>query len=99
MRSLRKIHQISLLYILLVAIFVCNGCCLSQERWRTPNVLRPGSIEQQRHNMRISDPLPAAGVGMKNNGIRPRDADKPWDPFSVQSGIYLDQKPELIQSY
>lgn len=47
--------------------------------------------------MRISDPLPAPGVGMKNSGIRPRDADKPWDQFSAQSGIYTDIKPELLQ--
>jgi len=38
---------------------------------------------------------------MKNSGIRPRDADKPWDPYSAQSGIYVDadKKPELIQPY
>ena len=82
---------------LLFAIFSCAGCCLDQERWRTPNILHPGHIDDQRHNMHISDPLPAAGVGMKNSGIRPRDADLPRDPFYVKSGIYEDAKPDLIQ--
>ena len=86
---------------LIFTMLMGAGCCLNQERWRTPNILRPGNIEQQRYNMQISDPLPAPGVGMKNSGIRPRDADKPWDPYSAQSGIYLDadKKPELIQPY
>ena len=84
------------LFVIIILIS-CVGCCLNQERWRTPNVLHPGHIDQQRHNMSISDPLPAPGVGMKNNGIRPRDADLPRDPFSVQSGIYADHKPDLLQ--
>jgi len=83
--------------LLLLALFLCAGCSLDPARWRTPNILHPGHIDDQRHNMNISDPLPAAGVGMKNNGIRPRDADLPRDKFSVQSGIYEDNKPDLIQ--
>jgi hypothetical protein len=47
--------------------------------------------------MFISDPLPAPGIGTKNNGIRPRDANMPHDQFSVKSGIYEDAKPDLIQ--
>jgi hypothetical protein len=83
--------------ILSFALILCAGCCLDQERWRTPDILHPGHIDQQRHNMNISDPLPAPGVGMKNSGIRPRDADLPRDPFSVKSGIYEDIKPSLVQ--
>ena len=64
-----------------------------------PNIMHPGDKELQRHNMQISDPLPAPGVGMKNNGIRPRDADKPWDPFAAQTGLYLGEKPEFQQPY
>ena len=83
--------------LLLVLLFLCAGCCLDQERWRTPNLLHPGDKNLQRHNMNISDPLPAAGVGMKNSGIRPRDADLPRDQFSAKSGIYEDSRPGLIQ--
>ena len=83
--------------LLLLVLISCGGCCLDQERWRTPNILHPGHIDQQRHNMSISDPLPVAGPGMKNSGIRSRDADLPRDQFSVQSGIYEDIKPGLIQ--
>ena len=82
--------------LLPVLLFLCVGCCLDQERWRTPNIF-PGDISLQRHNMNISDPLPAAGVGMKNSGIRPRDADLPRDQFSAKSGIYEDSRPVLIQ--
>jgi len=82
--------------LLLMALFLWTGCHLNPERWRTPNILHPGHINEQRHNMNISDPLPAAGVGMKNNGIRPRDA-VPYDQFSEKSGIYEDHKPDLIQ--
>ena len=104
MSDLREIIRKKFLFLTTFFIFgilVCPGCCLNQERWRTPNILHPGNIEQQRYNMQISDPLPAPGVGMKNSGIRPRDADKPWDPYSAQSGIYVDadKKPELIQPY
>lgn len=84
---------------LIFAVFMNTGCCLDQERWRTPNILHPGNIDEQRYNMRVSDPFPAPGVGMKNNGIRPRDADKPWDAFSTRSGIYDQRKAELVQSY
>lgn len=80
----------------LTVLLTCSGCCLDPERWRTPNILHPGNIELQRQNMNISDPLPADGVGMKNSGIRPRDA-VPRDPFSTKSGIYDDVKPNLIQ--
>ena len=83
--------------LLLLILLTFTGCCLDQERWRTPNILHPGDINLQRHNMNISDPLPAAGVGMKNSGIRPRDADLPRDQFSVKSGIYEDVKPGLLQ--
>jgi hypothetical protein len=83
---------------LLFALLSCAGCCLDQELWRTPNILHPGHIDEQRYNMSISDPLPAPGVGMKHSGIRPRDADLPYDQFSVKSGIYeVDNKPRLIQ--
>ena len=82
--------------ILFFALFLCVGCNLDPARWRTPNILHPGHIDEQRHNMSISDPLPAAGVGMKNNGIRPRDA-VPYDQFSEKSGIHEDHKPGLIQ--
>jgi len=82
---------------LLSALFFCSGCCLDQERWRVPNILHPGHIDQQRYNMSISDPLPASGVGMNKSGIRSRDADLPRNQFSVQSGIYEDVKPGLIQ--
>ena len=83
--------------LLLLTLLFCGGCFLDQERWRTPNFLHPGHIDEQRHNMNISDPLPAAGPGMKNSGVRPRDADLPRDRFSKQSGIYEDDKPGLIQ--
>ena len=89
-------HEI-LFCLLIFVVTLMAGCCLDQERWRTPNILHPGSLEQQRYNMSISDPLPAPGVGMKNSGIRPRDADKPRDPFSAQSGIYEQVKPDLFQ--
>jgi len=92
-----KTQLLRLLPLLFFALFLCAGCSLNPERWRTPNIMHPGHIDEQRHNMSISDPLPAAGVGMKNNGIRPRDADLPRDQFSVASGIYDEQKPGLNQ--
>jgi len=81
----------------LLILLSSTGCQLDPQRWRTPNVLQPGHIDVQRHNMYISDPLPEAGVGTKNNGIRPRDADLPRDRFSEKSGIYELHKPDLIQ--
>ena len=84
--------------ILIFALFSCGGCCFNQDLWRVPNLLHPGDMELQRHNMRISDPLPAPGPGMKNSGIRPRDADLPRDPFfSTQSETYQNYKTEFIQ--
>ena len=82
---------------LIFVLISCAGCCLDQERWRIPNIMHPGHIDQQRENMKISDPLPAPGVGMKNSGIRSRDADLPRDPFSVKSGNYDAPKRELVQ--
>ena len=102
MSELQKVLQKRILFLATFFIFgisVCSSCCINQDYWRTPNILHPGSLEQQRYNMQISDPLPAPGVGMKNSGIRPRDADKPWDPYSVQSGIYSDERPGLVQPY
>jgi len=83
--------------LLLFVPLLSSGCCLDPERWRTPNILHPGHIDVQRHNMYISDPLPATGIGLKNNGVRPRDADLPHDQFSAKSGIYDAHQPGLIQ--
>jgi hypothetical protein len=96
MRVVFRTLPIILLFALILFV-ACTGCCLNQERWRIPNILHPGHIDEQRYNMSISDPLPATGAGMKNSGIRPRDADLPHDQFSVQSGIYVDIKPGLVQ--
>ena len=94
---MNRVFGRKLLLLLLFALFSCAGCCLDQERWRTPNILHPGHIDEQRYNMSISDPLPASGIGMRHSGIRPRDADLPRDQFSMKSGIYEGVKPGLIQ--
>lgn len=87
------------IFLLFALIFytTCTGCCLDQAHWRIPNILHPGHIDEQRYNMSVSDPLPAAGPGMKKNGVRPRDADLPRDQFLPQTGIYEDVKPGLVQ--
>ena len=75
-------------FFFVLALF-CTGCYLDQSRWHVPDIMHPGHIDDQTHNMRIADPLPSPfpgpGIASKCNGIRPRDADKPWDPASEQA--------------
>ncbi|MDR1385909.1 MAG: hypothetical protein LBJ67_18960 [Planctomycetaceae bacterium] len=87
------------LFPCIFAISFVSGCCLDNERWRKPNFLHPGTLEEQRYNMNLSDTLPAPGVGIDKSGLRPRDADRPWDIFSPKSEIYLApaNKSELKQ--
>ncbi|MDR1494312.1 MAG: hypothetical protein LBT05_16580 [Planctomycetaceae bacterium] len=93
-------HNYFLIVFFLIFAVVClSGCCLDNERWRKPNFLHPGTLEEQRYNMNLSDTLPAPGIGIDKSGLRPRDADRPWDAFSPKSEIYLApaEKSELIQ--
>jgi hypothetical protein len=92
-------NRFLLLCFSIFAISFFSACCLDNERWRKPNFLHPGTLEEQRYNMSISDMLPEPGIGIDKSGLRPRDVDRPWDAFSRKSGIYLApaDKPELKQ--
>ena len=88
-----KILFKKVLFILSASLLLTCGCALDPSHWKTPNFAHPGTLEVQRHNMLLCDPLPSTTMHDANrNGYRPREMTHPWTDLSLD---LTDQKVQL----
>ncbi|MDR1958858.1 MAG: hypothetical protein LBQ54_07430 [Planctomycetaceae bacterium] len=80
-----KRHRILFWVLALAFLLEISGGCLDPGRWKTPNFAHPGTLEVQRHNMLLADPLPSVQThGAQKDSLRPRDMSHPWSDLSVE---------------